>query len=112
MELLFIDQIYRAPDSNSGQLVRLWQGSGGRFLFQPSTLTACILQPFDLQRPTVPLWKDLYPLVTTYSAQVSGSNLDINFVLPKRLYLHMADFVSGPIFFHLSALGKEVVTLD
>ena len=41
------------------------------------------LEPFDIQRPTVPLWKVLEPLVNIVSAQETGSILKTDFALSK-----------------------------
>ena len=39
------------------------------------------MQPFDLQRLTAPLWKDLDPIVKIVSAQETASILKISFAL-------------------------------
>ena len=41
------------------------------------------LEPFDIQTPTVPLWKVLEPFVNILSAQETGSILKTDFVLSK-----------------------------
>ena len=52
------------------------------------------LQPVDLQRPTVPLWKDIDLVIKLFSAQGFGSILDVHFVLTKRSYLQRVYLVS------------------
>ena len=46
------------------------------------------LEPFDIQRPTVPLWKGLEPLVNIVSAQEICSILKTDFALLKWPHLH------------------------
>ena len=46
------------------------------------------LQPFDLQRLTVPLWKDLEPIVNIVSAQETSSILRIGYAYSNRPHLH------------------------
>ena len=46
------------------------------------------LEPFDIKRPTAPLWKGLEPLVNILSAQETGSFLKIDFALSKWPNLH------------------------
>ena len=46
------------------------------------------LESFDLQRCTVPLRKDLIPIVNMLSAQESDIILNICLVLPQRPHLH------------------------
>ena len=41
------------------------------------------LEPFDIQRPTVPLWKGLDEFVNILSAQEPGSILKTDFALSK-----------------------------
>ena len=43
---------------------------------------------------TVPLWKDIDPVIKLFSAQEFGSILDVHFVLTKRSYLQRVYLVS------------------
>ena len=52
------------------------------------------LKLFDIQRPTVPLWKDLEPVVNILFAQETGCILKISFALSKRPYLRRAYVVT------------------
>ncbi len=54
-----------------------WQN----FLLNVQILQLVALQPFDLQRLTVPLWKDLEPFANKLSAQETSSILKIGFAL-------------------------------
>ena len=47
------------------------------------SLQTVTLQHFDLQRPTVPLWKDHDPIVNLISAQETDSILKTGFALSK-----------------------------
>ena len=46
-------------------------------------LGSVTLQPFDLQRLTVPFWKDLEPVVNIFSVKETASILKIGFALSK-----------------------------
>ena len=64
------------------------------------------MEPFDTQRPTVPLWKVLEPFVNIVSAQETGSILKIGFVLSNLPHFDSTSFIAGSIFF-----AKAVVTI-
>ena len=52
------------------------------------------LQPFDLQRPTVPVQKDINLIANISSAQETSSILKKGFVLSKWPYFHQANSVT------------------
>ena len=53
--------------SNLGHTCVVWLWQGGRTFFRPPNWQLVTLQPFNLQRPTVPLWKDLELIVNINS---------------------------------------------
>ena len=52
------------------------------------------MRPFDLKRPTVPLWKDFNPVINIVSAQEISSILKIGFALSKSPNIRRAYLVS------------------
>ena len=77
-------------------VARLWfdYGWAAEFFSNLKLWQFVTLQPFDLQTPTVPLWKDLEPVVNILSAQETRSILKIGFALSKVPYLHSAYVVT------------------
>ena len=75
----------------------VWFDSGRAAEFFPNLQLwqLVTLQPFDLERPKVPLWKDLEPVVYMVSGWEIGSILKIGFALLKRPHLHRAYLVIG-----------------
>ena len=63
---------------NEGNILKDW----------PTARPTATLQPFDLQRPTVPLWKNLDPVVNIISDQRAGSIFKMAFALSKWPHLH------------------------
>ena len=45
----------------------------GNLFFKPPILTALTFQPFDLEIPTISLWKDLDPVVDIVSAKETAA---------------------------------------
>ena len=74
---------------------RVWPGFESRpILIILNVWRTVTLQPFDLQRLTVPLWKDLDSVVNIFSAQETGSILKIGFDLSNWPHLHRAYVVT------------------
>ena len=68
-------------DSNLGRIQVVWIWQGGKFFSNLQLWQLVTMKPFDLQRPTVPLWKDLYPFVNIVSAQETCSIVKMGFVI-------------------------------
>ena len=64
------------------------------------------LQPFDLQRPTIPLWKDLKLDVNTLLAQEHGNIFKIRFAL-SRLHQFNNVYLLRGCFVFLSIVAIE-----
>ena len=74
--------------------VRVAQGwLSGRIFFYLKLWQPVALLPFDLQRLTVPLWKDLDHVVIIVSAQKTDSISKKNFALSKWLNIHRAQLL-------------------
>ena len=83
-------------------LARLWPSC--RIFWNLQFWQLVTLQVFSLERPPVPLWKDLDLIIIIISSQETFRILKIGFALWKRPHLHRAYRVSGPMFFPLSVL--------
>ena len=72
----------------------MWFNSSwvARFLLNLQIWQLVTFQPFDLQRPTIPLWnwKDLELVVKIVSDQETDNIWKIGFALSKSTYLHKA----------------------
>ena len=90
----------------SGQLVRVGPGPGGRLFLRPPTLTAgnfAALWPTD---PKFLALKDLNLFKTVSKVQKTSSILRVGFALPKWPHLHRAYVVGGC--FLISGLYHEI----
>ena len=66
------------------------------FLFNLQLWQLVTWEPFDIQRPTVLLWKDLESIVNILSVQETGCILKIDFDLSKWPHFHRAYVVTVP----------------
>ena len=79
-------------DSNPGRwwVVRHWPS--GRISFRPPKWKLVTLQPFNLQRSTVPLWKDLNLFKNISSTQRTNRIIKMSFTVSKWPHLHRAPY--------------------
>ena len=77
-------------NSNSGRVVRLGPGPGGRLFLRPPTLKASNFEALWSTYSIFLAWKDLIPFPKYTKIKGSGSNFIVGFALSKTPHLHRA----------------------
>ena len=82
---------------NRIQAARMWCSVGWAtdFFYDSQLWRLAALQSLDLLRSTVPLWKDLKPVVNILLAQRGGNILKIGFALSNWPYLDSSCLLGG-----------------
>ena len=74
------------------------------------TLTTGNFESFDLQRPTISLWKDLDPVTSIISTQETWSILELGFAVSRWPKLHRA-YISNRTFIAVFTVCLKIIEL-